>query len=144
MNRTRRRSMLATTAAFAFAACAGDGPVGNNGGSGGAPTLSGSVQPIFNTNCALSGCHAGSSPQVGQNLSAGVSFANIVGVASNQSALLRVKAGDADSSYLVHKIQGTQGTVGGSCCQMPLGASALSQDNIDTIKAWIAAGALNN
>jgi hypothetical protein len=65
-------------------------------------------------------------------------------VASNESALLRVKAGDPDSSYLVHKIQGTQGTVGGSGGQMPLGRSPLSQDNIDIIRDWIAAGALNN
>jgi len=65
-------------------------------------------------------------------------------VASNESALLRVKAGDPDSSYLVHKIQGTQGTVGGSGGRMPLGRSPLSQDNINTIRDWISAGALNN
>jgi hypothetical protein len=143
MNRTRQRSML-VAAAFAFAACAGDGtPTGGGGGGGGTPTLSGSVQPILNTNCAFSGCHAGTSPQAGQNLSAGVSHVNIVGVTSIQSALLRVKAGEPDSSYLVHKIQGTQGTVGGSGGRMPPGGS-LSQDNVDTIRAWIAAGALNN
>ncbi len=152
MNRVRQGMMLVAAATFALASCAGDAATGNNGngggggggGGGGTPTLAANVQPIFNTNCAVSGCHAGTSPQQGQNLSAGVSFSNIVGVASNESALLRVKAGDPDSSYLVHKIQGTQGTVGGSGGQMPLGRSPLSQDNINIIRDWIAAGALNN
>jgi len=148
MNRVRQGMMLVAAATFALASCAGDAATGNNGGGGGGgggtPTLAANVQPIFNTNCAVSGCHAGTSPQQGQNLSAGVSFSNIVGVASNESALLRVKAGDPDSSYLVHKIQGTQGTFGGSGGQMPLGRSPLSQDNIDIIRDWIAAGALNN
>ena len=149
MNRMRQGMMFVTAATFTFAACAGDGPTGNNGGGGGGgggggiPTLAANVQPILNANCAFSGCHAGTSPQQGLNLSAGVSHSNIVGVVSNESALFRVKAGDPDSSYLVHKIQGSQGTVGGSGVRMPLGGT-LSQDDIDTIRDWITAGALNN
>ncbi len=147
MDRIRQGMTSVAVAAFAFAACAGDGtPTGNNngGGGGGTPTLAANVQPIFNANCAVPGCHTGTSPEQGMNLSAGVSHSNIVGVASNESALFRVKAGDPDSSYLVHKIQGTQGTVGGSGSRMPLARSALSTDNINMIRDWISAGALNN
>jgi hypothetical protein len=49
-----------------------------------------------------------------------------------------------DSSYLVHKIQGTQTTVGGSGQRMPLIGGPLTEDEIAVIRAWIAAGALDN
>jgi hypothetical protein len=58
--------------------------------------------------------------------------------------MLRVRPSVPDSSYLVHKIQGTQASVGGSGGQMPLGGAPLSQSQIDLIRAWIAAGARNN
>jgi hypothetical protein len=131
-------------------ACAGDGsgfmePDDNDGdGNGGAPTLSADVQPIFSSNCALSNCHAGSNPVQGMNLSSGQAYANIVNVQSNESPLLRVMPGEPDESYLVHKIQGTQGTVGGSGAQMPFGTQPLSQDQIDLIREWITDGAQNN
>lgn len=35
------------------------------------------IQPIFNTNCATSGCHAGKKPAGSLNLEASVSFENI-------------------------------------------------------------------
>lgn len=110
-------------------------------------SFGGDVQPIFTTNCALSGCHAGSSPQEGQNLEDGQAYSNIVNVPSNQSALDRIEPGRPDDSYLVHKIQGTQGTVGGSGDRMPQGCSGdacLSQAEIDLIRLWVSEGALNN
>ncbi len=140
------RSVAGPVVVLLLVACAGD-PTGDNGNGngGGTPTLSADIQPIFTSSCALSGCHAGISPQQGMNLSAGISHANTVGVASNQSPLLRIMAGNPDSSYLVHKIQGTQGTVGGAgSSRMPRGRSPLSQADIDRIRAWITAGALNN
>jgi hypothetical protein len=103
------------------------------------------IQPIFTANCALSGCHAGTSPQQNQNLSAGLAYQYIVNVASNERAgMKRVLPFQPDSSYLVHKIQGTQLSVGGSGARMPLGAAPLTQGQIDLIRAWIAAGAKNN
>lgn len=144
---------LAPVILFCAVACAGDGTGpssnnNNNGGGnngGGTPTFSADIQPIFTSNCALSGCHAASSPQQGQNLSAGQAYANIVNVQSMEvPTLLRVKPGAPDESYLVHKIQGTQGTVGGTGGQMPLGGTPLSAAQIATIRAWITAGAQNN
>jgi len=49
-----------------------------------------------------------------------------------------------DSSYLVHKIQGTQATVGGSGERMPLIGGILTEQEIASIRAWIAAGARDN
>ncbi len=133
-------------------ACPGDGtgldengnPIGTlpNGDS---LTLSGDVQPVFTANCAFSGCHAGSNPTLGLNLSAGQSHGSIVNVPSQEvPALMRVRPGRPDSSYLVHKIQGTQGSVGGFGDRMPLGGAPLTATEVATIRAWIAAGALNN
>src|SRR5438105_2127882 len=66
-----------------------------------------SIQTIFTESCAFVGCHAGSTPQQGQNLSAGVSYANIVGVRSNEKPqYFRIAPGDTSTSYLVMKIIG--------------------------------------
>ena len=93
---------------------------------------------IFTPSCAVSGCHAGASPQQGMNLSAGQTFSNIVGVKSNESpGLNRVEPGDPDNSYLVHKVEGTA-SVGG---RMPLGGAALSNEKIQKLRQWITDGA---
>jgi uncharacterized protein (TIGR03118 family) len=110
-----------------------------------AATLTQVQADIFTPIC--SGCHNGSQPANGplpgsQNLSAGQTFLNIVGVASReQPGLMRVKAGDPDNSYLVRKVEGAAGITG---AQMPFGGPALSQAQIDEIRSWIAGGALNN
>lgn len=99
------------------------------------------VQPVFSSNCAFSGCHAGASPKAGLNLSAGQAYANIVGVAATElSSMNRITAGDPANSYLIHKLNNTQGTVGGSGARMPLGG-ALSATEIQTITKWVQDGA---
>jgi mono/diheme cytochrome c family protein len=134
-------------------ACAGNGtgldanghPLGTSGECQDGVCFARDIQPIFSANCALSGCHAGTSPQQGQNLSEGLAYQSIVNVPANERAgMMRVRPSVPDSSYLVHKIQGTQASVGGSGGQMPLGGARLSQSQIDLIRAWIAAGARNN
>jgi uncharacterized protein (TIGR03118 family) len=110
-----------------------------------AVTLSQLQAAVFTPKC--SGCHNGSNPPGGalpgsQNLTAGNTFAAIVGVASlEQPALRRVKAGDPDNSYLIQKLEGLAGITGS---RMPLGGPFLDQATIDQIKAWIASGAPNN
>jgi len=91
------------------------------------------------------GCHP---PNQNLNLTAAQAYTNIVGVnATEVMSLKRVRPFRPDSSYLVHKIQGTQSTVGGFGARMPLGcagASCLSNTVINTIRNWILQGALNN
>lgn len=107
-------------------------------------TFSGVVQTIFNQSCATSQCHAGASPQENMNLSQGQAYANIVNVPSQQVAgLLRVDPERPDSSYLILKLEGNAGAVGGMATQMPLGG-ALAQAQIDSIRSWITNGAPNN
>jgi uncharacterized protein (TIGR03118 family) len=110
-----------------------------------ATTLTQIQAAVFTPIC--SGCHNGSQPAAGalpgsQNLTAGNSFSSLVNVASHeQPALLRVKPGDANNSYLIQKLEGAAGITG---ARMPLGGPFLDQATIDQIKSWIAAGAPNN
>ena len=105
-------------------------------------TLSQLQAAIFTPRC--SGCHTGvgsSLPGV-QNLTAGNTFAAIVGVTSiEQPALKKVAPGDPDHSYLVQKIEGAP-TISGA--RMPFGGPFLTQAEINLVRAWIAQGALNN
>ncbi|MFV8817025.1 hypothetical protein [Haliea sp. E17] len=102
-------------------------------------TLSEIQSRVFNVSCAFSGCHG--SGAGGLNLKAGQSFANLVNIPSSQnSSFIRVIPGDADNSLLVRKIEGTQ-PFG---LRMPLGGGPLSSANIQLIRDWIDAGALDN
>lgn len=97
---------------------------------------------VFGPTCAVAGCHsgpAGDSLPRGMDLtSADTSFANLVGVASVQApGTQRVAPGNADASYLVHKLEGTA-AVGQT---MPAGGTPLEQATIDVIRAWIDSGA---
>ena len=111
-----------------------------NGGA--ATTLSQIQSSVFTPICA--GCHNGvgtTLPGV-QNLTAGHSFASLVGVASlEKPTIMRVKPGDATNSYIIQKLEGLPGIVG---VQMPAVGPHLSQATIDQIASWIASGAPNN
>ncbi|MCC6011863.1 c-type cytochrome [Candidatus Caldipriscus sp.] len=74
------------------------------------------IQPIWNRNCTS--CHSGSSPSGGLDLSAGVSYSNLVNVISPTYNVWRVRSG---------KIYGGK---------MPPGGS-LSSDEINLIRKWI-------
>jgi hypothetical protein len=72
----------------------------------------------------------------------GNSFTSLVNVASlEQPSLMRVKPGDADNSYIVHKLEGTPGITG---ARMPFGGPFLDQATIDQVRSWITSGAQNN
>ena len=131
---------------FFFAvSCGGGGGYGGGGGGGGgggmtpSATFSSIQTNVFTPICAT--CHAGAAAPHGLRLDAANSYALLVGVASDeQPAILRVKAGDPNNSYLVQKIMGTAAT--GE--RMPAGLAALPQATIDAIRQWITDGALND
>ena len=108
------------------------------------------IQPIFDRSCALSGCHTPPTLNGGLDLSAGKSFAQIVGVSSQQlPRVKRVKPGDPDNSYLFQKITGAP-TIAGvlmpqGCPGSPLnGAQCLTPDEIEAIRMWILECAPHN
>ncbi len=104
-------------------------------------TLTAIQANVFNVSCALSGCHTGSSPAAGMNLSEGNAFTNIVGVASTEvPSLQRIEPGNPDDSYLIQKVSGTA-AVG---VQMPPGGTPLSNELIENLRDWVTDGALDN
>jgi methionine-rich copper-binding protein CopC len=132
------------------AGCAGNGagldqngqPISTGGSSGGGPVTADfqSIQAnIFTPICSK--CHIGASAPEGLQLDAAHSYNLLVGVPSaEQPSLLRIKAGDPDNSYMVHKIEGLPGITGG---QMPLGETPLPQATINAIRQWVTNGAPN-
>jgi mono/diheme cytochrome c family protein len=106
-----------------------------------APSFKDNVQPILDANCVS--CHqAGSAPQ-GLVLESGKSYAAIVERPSTESRLMLVVRGAPDSSYVLAKVTGSQVASGGRGERMPLG-STLPAEDIETIRAWITAGAKND
>jgi hypothetical protein len=106
-----------------------------------APTLTQLKTTAF---AVCSGCHTGGGAGLpaSMDLTPGHIFASLVNVASvEQPTLKRVKPGDPDNSYVVHKLEGSAGISGS---RMPLGGPFLSQATIDEVRAWISAGALDN
>ncbi len=106
------------------------------------PSFSTIQESVFNLNCALSGCHLGSSAPLGLDLSEGKAYNNLVNVPSGElPQLRRVAPGKPDSSYLVWKIEGRPGIQGQ---RMPRGRDPLPQEAISLIRRWIDAGAPQN
>jgi hypothetical protein len=101
------------------------------------------IQAIWTMRCTTQ-CHepgGGGQIQTGLDLTAGVSYAQTVGVASiGAPALSRIAAGSVDDSYLWHKLKNTQLDVNGTGFQMPAGG--LPEADLAKIQAWIEAGAL--
>ncbi|MHB1132808.1 MAG: hypothetical protein ACYC4L_10520 [Chloroflexota bacterium] len=79
------------------------------------------VQPIFQARCVS--CHSGANAPAGQLLT------------SHAATLRAVKAGDPAGSTLYQYVQSDY---------MPFGGPPLSAAQKETIRQWIAAGALNN
>lgn len=103
------------------------------------PTLSSIQSVVFDASCISH--HGDHATEAGLDLTAGQSYSNLVNVPSTQVALDLVEPNDAENSYLIHKLDGRAGIVG---VRMPVGASFLSDADIDVIKQWISAGAQNN
>lgn len=80
------------------------------------------VQPIVASNCATSGCHAGSAPAGGYNLE---SHAGLAAVANNGRLLGTIRH---ESGYSA----------------MPKNTNKLPDCSINQIAAWVNAGAPNN
>lgn len=110
-------------------------------------TWSAEVQPLLSTRCA--GCHGNSgTPQYAgfANIQDPVlGYANIVSVTSVElPTMARIEPGDHLQSYLWHKINGSQLSVGGSGVRMPQFGPFLDAAELDGIAGWIDAGALND
>jgi hypothetical protein len=136
----RRRSALAALpAALLLYGCAGNGPP---------PTTATSAydvlqQQIFNQHCLSAGCHNATAQAGNLNLTAGVSYGDLVGVTPDNpvaraGGLMRVEPFNSANSFIIVKLTGPPPGEGG---RMPLGMDPLSASDIAMIQAWIADGA---
>jgi hypothetical protein len=113
------------------------------------------VEPLEPTYTAIServlpgcvACHQGSGAPEGLDLSdAETAYGNLVDVPSRQSPhLMRVEPGNAENSYLIHKLTGEgmaeSSSTGDPSNQMPVGGPFLCDAKIDSIREWIDDGA---
>lgn len=113
-------------------------PVDEGGDVPLAATLASIQANLFDPVCIV--CHAGTSAPLGLRLDKANSFTNLVGVRSVENAsTFRVNPGAPDTSYLIHKLEGTASTG----AQMPLGGPPVPQATIDFVRQWISDGALD-
>ena len=109
------------------------------------PSLTFDVQPIFDTYCVQ--CHMLEVAQASLVLENGEAYANLVGVKSTQSDLLRVSPDNTEASYLARKLLGTHVEAGGSGSGMPLtemGHRPLKDQDLKVIIDWINQGGQDN
>lgn len=93
------------------------------------------VEPIVARKCAA--CHNDASPGSGVSFQKGSGYANLVNVASEElPGMMRVTPGDAQQSYLAHKILNTHEEVGGFGTKMPPSGS-LRDKEVEAILGWI-------
>lgn len=92
--------------------------------------------------CTAAACH-GDAQSGGLDLRPGAAYASLVDVPSVNSDLSRIDPGAPGTSFFFQKLQAATNpgsvTIGGS--PMPVGAAALSEDELEAVRVWIAAGA---
>lgn len=114
-------------------------------GGGGSPidqtaTFTRVQSEVFTPSCATLGCHDPIGQQSQLVLSAGRSYASIVGVPSVQMQVQRVAPGDPDNSYVYRKLTGA-GIIGE---RMPPQMPPLSAEKLQLVRDWIRRGAPND
>jgi hypothetical protein len=110
-----------------------------------ASTFSSITANILVPRCASGACHGGSPPANFPELDAGAAYRELFQNPSRQaSGISLVEPFSPESSYLVLKLRGDAGAVGGIATTMPIGEGALDPSDIAAIEAWIANGAPND
>lgn len=128
-----------------LSACSGGGEAGGAGqesaaASGPASLYETEIGPLLQANCAT--CHLTGAEAGEMSLVPAKAIASLVNVdAVGAKGLKRVVPGDPDKSYLVMKLEGTQGEHGGIGTQMPFGAAPLAPAQIARVRQWIKDGA---
>lgn len=116
------------------------------------PSFSADIVPAIQMSCgsATSTCHQGPNP-TGHVIYSGTPaqiHAQLVGVipsnAPTNAGWFRVAAGDPAHSWILEKVTKDQPGGSGYGTRMPQAAPNLCQPTIDTLSAWISAGAPNN
>jgi hypothetical protein len=158
------RNVLACSCALALAAavggCGSDAATGPYPASGAQPNLTSLTQKLFVPVCATGSCHSGTKAKAKLDLSSpdaarmGLLGGDNMGAATCENPSMKnVVPGDPANSLLYLKITAPPQMTPDSACvdafmngqplfdKMPNDGRSLAQSDIDTIKAWIMAGA---
>ena len=104
-------------------------------------TYAANIQPIWNASCNGGFCHDPVNPAGGLNLTS-PSYNRLVNVPSGDvPGMDFVEPLEPSLSYLFHKLNNTQGSVGGSGSAMPRNAPLLPNATRQMIQTWILQGA---
>ena len=97
------------------------------------------VQPIFDRNCAVAGCHTLPTPPEGLALSSGLAYSNTVNVVSVQHApMKRVQPYDVANSELFYAITGAVLPDGSAPPHSK--SPTMTAAEVATVKCWIETG----
>ena len=99
------------------------------------PTTESMQQELFETSCIYGPCHNSGDREGGLNLEADVAMAEMVGVLSDHSDLVRIQPGDHTLSFLYYKLSGELAADEGAI--MPLGGRQLSANELAVVAEWI-------
>jgi mono/diheme cytochrome c family protein len=109
------------------------------GARAGEPSFAGQVLPLLKSRCLV--CHMPGGESGGLSLHPRSAYANLVGVRSTQSPLLRVSPGKPEESYLYLKLTGEHLRAGGTGERQPFDEAPLPDEDIDLVRRWIETGA---
>lgn len=101
------------------------------------PSFAEHIEPML---FQCTGCHRGEAPDGSFDMSGDDLYGALVDQPSGQAPLDLVEPGDAEYSYLWHKINGTQSLAGGAGTRMPMG-DRWSDEDIEKLAIWIDLGA---
>jgi hypothetical protein len=140
------RVLFLTISALAVVGCGSNNDSGNAAKCDADSTFAQVQEQIFEgRGCTASNCH-GDSPQAGLDLRPDVAYENLVNVGSVSGDLPRIFPADQDLSLLYLKVAAKSGEVnlseqGISGGAMPVSGDALSDKDLDLLRAWIRGGA---
>jgi hypothetical protein len=120
----------------------GDGDHGTPGSANDpCPTVTwdAGVSPILQNNCT--GCHVGGAISGGKGFEV---YGPMLDASNGVPSMPLVTPGDTAASFLLHKLNGTQSSVGGGGSRMPLIGAPMDQYLIDVGERWIEDGAGQN
>lgn len=140
----RKRNIKNFAIITLVAACLGSGCNADMASSGQQATFMRIQQQVFAKSCTSASCHGTTARAGGLTLTGADAYQQLVGAPSSSAAakdqgLLRVVPGRPDLSFLYLKLTGS--LAAGMGDSMPLGAGHVDQATLDTIEAWISAGA---
>lgn len=101
------------------------------------------LMPLLSSQCMF--CHVTGAENGGLNLGRREAYKALM-APSTEAPMPRVTPGDAEKSYLIHKLRGTHVDAGGNGARMPMTdpPRPIDAGQLDLFVKWVEAGASDN